>query len=372
MENFKCLKTFCDQDNYIFALCIYKNYLFYALDKSIKVLDLDNFEEENNECIISAHDDFITNLLIYKDYLISRSFDKTIKIWDLRDIMTRGTFESIKKITDQDFIIKELFVYHDNLFSISRNGKITIWNLNNFKEEPINFIKKSIGDSNSICIYKDYLISGSWDKTIKIWNISNFQENFECIETLRGHTDWISCLCIWSGPGQDYLISGSYDKTIKIWKLNISQGTSECLQTLIAFDSIALTEDDSSISSLCIWTISSQDYLISGSSYNTIKIWDLSMVQDQVKCIKNLAEDFNFYGNIFALSTWSGPGQDYLISGGRCDQTIKIWGDSILYHFKNEDSKLQSIYSDISKDTELRLTETCLRCFLLEESILYI
>ena len=184
-------------------------------------------------------------------------------------------------------------------------------------------------------------------------------EKFELIETLTGHTSHIFSLITWNTPGHDYLISGSSDKTIKIWKLsnlnNLQEGTFECIKTLIGHTNF--------ISSLCIWSGPSQDYLISGSWDKTIKIWNLSMTQGNGECIKTLTGHSGYISNLF---TWSGS-QDYLISGSR-DKTIKIWGDSILYHFKKEDSKLKSVYSDISKDTELRLTETCLRCFLLEES----
>ncbi len=62
--------------------------------------------------------------------------------------------------------------------------------------------------------------SGSDDYMIKIWNL----ETGECIKTLRGHEDSVTCFEMYD----EKLISGSWDGLIKIWDLK----KNECIQNL--------------------------------------------------------------------------------------------------------------------------------------------
>ena len=74
---------------------------------------------------------------------------------------------------------------------------------------------------------KNYLISGGglWDKTIKIWDISNF----ECVSTLKGHTDCIYSLISLNIILKNHFASGSRDHSIKIWDFT----RRECVKTLL-------------------------------------------------------------------------------------------------------------------------------------------
>ncbi|RYY83393.1 WD40 repeat domain-containing protein, partial [archaeon] len=100
------------------------------------------------------------------------------------------------------------------------------------------------------------IVSGSWDKTIKIWDASSG----ECVQTLRGHDDSVTSVCI--SPDGSRIVSGSGDKTIKIW--DASSG--ECVQTLRGHDAY--------VTSVCISPDGSR--IVSGSDDETIKIWDAS------------------------------------------------------------------------------------------------
>ena len=95
-------------------------------------------------------------------YLVSSSYDKTIKIWDIKTGESLNTFNG-------------------------HNGFIT-----------------------SVIITPDgkYIISGSTDKTIKIWDF----KTGESLSTFRGHNDRVSSITI-TTDGK-YLVSGSSDKTI--------------------------------------------------------------------------------------------------------------------------------------------------------------
>jgi WD40 repeat protein len=117
--------------------------------------------------------------------------------------------------------------------------------------------------------------------------------------TLTGHSD-----SVWSvafSPGGQYLASGNSDNTIKIWNVNDGQ----LKQTL--------TGHSDWVKSL-VFSPNGQ-YLASGSSDQTIKIWDVSNGQ--------LKQTLTGHSD----GVWSvafTPDGQYLASGSS-DQTIKIW-----------------------------------------------
>jgi WD40 repeat protein len=97
-------------------------------------------------------------------YLVSGSYDKTVKLWDLATGQEQQTF---------------------------RGHAYAVW---------------SVAFSADGC----YIASGSYDHTIKIWDVRG-EERI----TLKGHSDIITSVAF-SLDGR-YLASGSHDKTIRIW-----------------------------------------------------------------------------------------------------------------------------------------------------------
>ena len=83
------------------------------------------------------------------------------------------------------------------------------------KEEILKSLKKTTEQW-----YTPYFVSGSYDRTLKIW-----RQTGECLQTLQGHTHWVSCCAIF--PDTNNILSGSYDGTLKIWNQD-----GECVQTL--------------------------------------------------------------------------------------------------------------------------------------------
>eukprot|EP00823_Brevimastigomonas_motovehiculus_P003687 TRINITY_DN227_c0_g1_i9.p1 TRINITY_DN227_c0_g1~~TRINITY_DN227_c0_g1_i9.p1 ORF type:complete len:249 (+),score=58.19 TRINITY_DN227_c0_g1_i9:1-747(+) len=107
------------------------------------------------------------------------------------------------------------------------------------------------------------LVSGGWndDPTIKVWDTTN---EYKCLQTLSGHTDGISSLCILKKNG--WLASGSYDKNVKLWDL--SKG--ECVATLKGHNStvnglVQLPYHDT--------------LFVSSSEDRTLMIWDASSLR---------------------------------------------------------------------------------------------
>jgi WD40 repeat protein len=236
-----------------------------------------------------------------QDYLTSCSYDKTVKIWDIKN-----SFTCIKTLTEHTPFsehkgwVNSLFGTKDYLVSCSQYN-IIIWNIkDNFK-----CIKNFLGHADVImfgsCVFNaiytvfctpDYLFSGAWDTTIKIWDIKN---NFKYIKTLTGHAGALRSLC---GTSK-YLVSGSDDGSIRIWDI---KSNFECIKILKGHVGGIYT------------VFCTDDYIISGSTDTTIKIWD---IKNNFKCIKTLT------GHNGALRSLCGIGK-YLVSGSD-DGSIRIW-----------------------------------------------
>ncbi|WYZ38791.1 hypothetical protein EsH8_III_000705 [Colletotrichum jinshuiense] len=70
------------------------------------------------------------------------------------------------------------------------------------------------------------LISGSDDQTLKLWSLDPKTNQGECIQTIHEHSAPINCVAILQSrhaPKQVLLASGAADSTIKIWQLSSGQ-----------------------------------------------------------------------------------------------------------------------------------------------------
>jgi WD40 repeat protein len=125
----------------------------------IKVWDIEN----GLECFknIHAHDDVVSSLLFTNDFLISGSYDKTIKIWN--------EFKCIKQIYAHEARVRCLLLLPNGYFaSGSDDKKIKIWDLENFTS--INVLEGHKSRIYNLVLLKDNrIVSNSYDKLI-IWN----------------------------------------------------------------------------------------------------------------------------------------------------------------------------------------------------------
>ncbi|KAL6928350.1 hypothetical protein ACO0SA_003088 [Hanseniaspora valbyensis] len=135
-----------------------------------------------------AHLDSILTLKMQFNLLFTGSYDNTIAIWNLPQLIKASKYSDSSlseaeraKVNLTPQLLRRLTGHQDAIKTISFNGTT--------------------------------LITGSLDKTIKIWNFQTGQ----CISTYRGHTD--SVLSIDSN--NSIIVSGSADKTVRIWHVDL-------------------------------------------------------------------------------------------------------------------------------------------------------
>ncbi|PVU95148.1 hypothetical protein BB561_002033 [Smittium simulii] len=184
----------------------------------------------------------------------------------------------------------EPYNYSQFLYTGGRDGTVKLWSIeSNLTEsgnstEPQRVIKNLASSThhndwiNSIISINGgrTVVSGSSDLSIRAW--TPFSEDGGSIETIGSHSDYVKTLTYCQDHNK--ILSGGLDSTIKIWDANIA-GTS----TLWLYDMRTnshtgrLSGHTDFITSVLV--SENGEYLLSGSSDATIKLWSLK----SKKCI---------------------------------------------------------------------------------------
>lgn len=159
--------------------------------------------------VLKGHTKRISSLAYADDYeyLISGSDDKTIRIWEMKDI---NDIQCIKEIKD---LLSEIdyLLYLDNRLLVScEDGVISFIKMNKKKRcRSIKFSNSAVYSFNIFHKHK-YLLVGSKDGKARIWKIGTNKR-----EVLKGHTKAITGVADFE---EDFVITGSLDCSLKLWK----------------------------------------------------------------------------------------------------------------------------------------------------------
>ena len=227
------------------------------------------------------------------DTLFTGSYDKTIKLWEIKNgqclhtIRAHSSWVSSLKYNEQ----------YDKLISGSWDTTVKIWNLQTYHPDLV------INNENDTFIYciaenisNNIIYGGTEKNTIIIWDT---EKQGEIKDILVGHTHRVNCLQYKS----NMLFSGSDDKTGKIWDLM----TNECISELKGH-------------SKGITNISYDDFsnrIYTSSHDTTIKIWDIRKMDKEIRTLIGHSE------GVCSIAF----DQSKLISGSK-DNSIRIWNFS--------------------------------------------
>jgi len=242
---------------------------------------------------LNGHTGWVRCLEVVGESIVSGSYDKTVKIWDINTghctkVIPVHTMSCIKDTLDghSNWVLC-LDVIGDTIVSGCKDKTIKIWNMRTGQcEKTLNGHTYSV---TCLEIAGSTIVSGSQDKTIKIWSM----ETGECKKTLTGHTNYVMCLQVL----RNQIISGSQDNTIKIWDV----ATGQCKKSLTGHtDAI-----------VCLKAVGNT--IVSGSFDKSIKVWNMSTGA----CHKTL------YGHTNSVVCLKVLGNR--IVSGSFDKTILLW-----------------------------------------------
>lgn len=309
-----------------------------------------------------GHSDGVTCLQFNGKYLMTGSYDSSIKIWKV------STGECIRTLTGHTKGVRALVFDSQKLITAGLDSTIKVWNYHT--GQCISTYRGHDDAVVSVDFCNRTIVSGSADHTVKVWHVDS-----RTCYTLRGHTDWVNSVKIHSQSNT--VFSASDDTTIRMWDLENNQclrvfggiennghiGQVQCVIPLIYKDKIVsdgheseneyhpvdgngsvssgtatpsgLTtdvRDDGSEDINDIQLPNNPNYpthLLTSSLDNTVKLWDIKTG----KCIRTQ------FGHIEGV--WSISADTFRIISGSHDRTVKVWdlqSGKCLHTFGNSSS----------------------------------
>jgi hypothetical protein len=223
--------------------------------------------------------------------VVSASYDKTLRVWDLEK---GGTILTLQGHTNA---VTAVALSPDSCRVISgcEDKTLRVWDLE--KGETIRTLQGHTSAVAALASTPDgrRVVSGSWDKTLRVWDL----ETGETIRTLQGHIDAVTAVAL--TPDGCRVVSGSWDKTLRVWDLE----TGETIRTLQghtnAVTAVALSRDGRRI--------------VSCSEDNTLRVWDL----ETGETIRTLQ------GHINAVTAVALTPDSCRVVSGSWDNTLRVW-----------------------------------------------
>ena len=181
---------------------------------------------------MKQHNLIVSSLCLLEDGRIaSSSIDNTIKIHNMQTNQCDILINEQKNVT----YLSEL----DNgcLLSSSSDKTIKIWKIEQYSYYLVHTLEgHKEGVLKAIPLSMSRIGSCSFDKTIKIWNST---APYDCIQTLTGHSGWITSII--ELKNKQNLVSGSDDLQLIFWN-NISYEKDYILDDIKCVDNNSLYE----------------------------------------------------------------------------------------------------------------------------------
>jgi len=258
--------------------------------------------------------------------------------------------------------VSSVFVSGENLFTGLQSDTARMWDISTGNEvrtfRPRNpqsnktissvFVSRlDIGQGDGEI---DYLFTGV-ERGARMWNTSTGT----LVRTFSGwyeHTDsvnsvFVSRLDIGQGEGEkDYLFTGSSDDTVKMWDINATANDNGLVDTSMR----TFSEHIDSVNSVFVSRLDigqgegEKDYLFTGLSDGTVKMWDINATANDNGVVDTSMRTFSghsyWVGEVYSVFV-SG---DYLFTGSE-DTTAKMWDISTGYLKKTFEGHSRFVYS---------------------------
>jgi WD40 repeat protein/cellulose biosynthesis protein BcsQ len=266
-------------------------------------------------------------------FLVTASWDKTAKIWNLT------TGQGAHTLRGHSGVISCATFDHvgDLVATGSWDKTIRLWRSDS--GQSVTTLQGHTGVVTSLAFSHDgsFLASAGWDKTLRIWDVRSGQP----LGVFTGHSRMVTSVSI--SPDQRLIATGSWDRTIRIWtKDGASHGTlkghSGDVTAVVFSPDGGLLASASLDNSVRIWEVSTTrerailrghggevtslafsptiPVLASGSWDRSIKVWDV--VQNR------LIETLLGHSGVVTSVNFSTDGSR--LASASLDRSIRLWG----------------------------------------------
>ena len=243
-------------------------------------------------------------------YVVSAGDDKTIRVWRL------STGECIRVLQGHTDLIWSVIVSHDGSYIVSGSydGTVRMWDmarvlaarpgdLNAANNSMVRMMRED-NEIFSVAITPDgrYVLAANGDdfdrrtgNAIRIWDA----ESGELVRMMTGHTNDVTCIAL--TPDGTRVASSSLDGTVRLWRIE----DGETLWTFAGHDeavySVVVTPDGQRV--------------ITGGGDNHVRVLNIADGAE-TRILRG------HHGNVYALAV--SPNGQYIVSGSR-DKTLKVW-----------------------------------------------
>ncbi|KII65987.1 Guanine nucleotide-binding protein subunit beta-like protein [Thelohanellus kitauei] len=219
--------------------------------------------------VLKGHTDWITQIVISStnpDTLFTSSRDKTVAVWNLYVDGSEIKGKLMKRLCGHNHIVSDICLSKDGGFVISSSWDklIKLWDIEKGIVKTV--LHGHTNDVMSVAFSSDnrQIVSGSRDRTVRLWNTLGhqkfvFQEN--------GHTDCVSAVLTKPSDNGILVISAGYDGLGKVWGLKPAGLRQNLRGHRMAINSISLSPNFSMLASggkdgqILIWNLDTNEYI---------------------------------------------------------------------------------------------------------------
>jgi WD40 repeat protein len=266
-------EIFLSKDDFKLPIENFKNIYDMPIDFSTNSNFLDKkftiFQHSNGETILAYPTSQHNIKLEYFDKFVTPRFESSTELKKEMDINSLNLSGSLNK---SSFHSKQQGLSHNArdeylYFTLQYHGGRIL---------DLQYYRVSKGTNIS-----DYLITSSEDKTIKIWDITNLNKYMKnvndyyksnCVRTLLGHENRISCFMLFNNPFAKYstnvthhfIVSIGLGDRVKVWDLEKASFIRD-FEGVTNFDTLMTSHIDEDKSII---------YIITANNNFAIRVWD--------------------------------------------------------------------------------------------------
>ncbi len=236
------------------------------------------------------------------DFLLSASWDGTIRRWDLNDgrEVQRYNLPYESGSSPPRVYMIDLLPNREQFVSGSDDALIRLWDIESGEvireyvghEDPINGVHVSADGKLMVSA------SGGWgrnDLTVRLWDV----ESGELLKTFEGHGHIVNYARI--APNNEFIISTSWDKTVRMWDVATGEEIRQFVGHTGNTFGIDITDDSAT--------------LLTTSSDTTVRMWDIASGEE----INRFEQHSDWIQEIVL-----GPDESFGVSAGQ-DYALRRW-----------------------------------------------